>query len=232
MIVSREPSILYFGTPVALISSQNPDGGANLAPMSSVFWLGWRAVLGLSAASQTAQNLLRCGEAVINLPSAQMADHVDRLALTTASDPVPPYKAQRGYRHEPDKFARAGLTPIASETVGPPRALEAPVQLEARIEAVHAIAAEDEALAGRILAFEARILRVHLDSAILLGGDPNRIDPDKWRPLIMSFQKFYGLGGQVRASRLSSIPEAVYRSPDVDKARAEPRLGARGRTAA
>jgi hypothetical protein len=27
MIVSREPSIPYFGTPVALISSQNPDGG-------------------------------------------------------------------------------------------------------------------------------------------------------------------------------------------------------------
>jgi flavin reductase (DIM6/NTAB) family NADH-FMN oxidoreductase RutF len=59
MIVSREPSILSSVTPVARISTQNVDGGANLAPMSSVFWLGWRAVLGLSAASQTAQNLLR-----------------------------------------------------------------------------------------------------------------------------------------------------------------------------
>jgi len=222
MIVSREPAILYFGTPVALLSTQNPDGSANLAPMSSVFWLGWRAVLGLAAASQTAQNLQRHPELVINLPSADMADHVDRLALTTGSDPVPAYKAQRGYRHEHAKFARAGLTPIASETVAPPRVLEAPVQLEARIEAMHSIAAEDDALRGKILTFEARILRVHLESSILLAGDENRIDPDKWRPLIMSFQKFYGLGPQVRMSTLASIQEAVYRSPDVDKARAHP----------
>ncbi len=221
MICSGEPSILYFGTPVALISSENSDGSTNLAPMSSVFWLGWRAVLGLSAASQTAQNLLRHPEAVINLPSVDMADQVDRLALTTGSNPVPAYKKQRGYRHEHAKFVRAGLTPVASERVRPLRALEAPVQLEARIEAVHSIAAEDDALRGKILTFEARILRVHLDSAILLDGDPNRIDPDKWRPLIMSFQKFYGLGKQVRPSTLASIPEAVYRSPDVDKARSE-----------
>jgi flavin reductase (DIM6/NTAB) family NADH-FMN oxidoreductase RutF len=34
-----EPSILYFGTPVVVIS-ENEDGSANLAPMSSAFWLG------------------------------------------------------------------------------------------------------------------------------------------------------------------------------------------------
>jgi flavin reductase (DIM6/NTAB) family NADH-FMN oxidoreductase RutF len=219
MIVSREPAILYFGTPVALISTRNPDGAANLAPMSSVFWLGWRAVLGLAAASQTAQNLLRQGETVINLPSADMADAVDRLALTTGANPVPAYKEGRGYRHAADKFALAGLTAIESEVVSPPRALEAPVQLEARIEAVHALAAEDEAMKGQILTFEARILRVHLDDAILHEDDSHRIDPDKWRPLIMSFQHFYGLGARVRPSRLASIPEAVYRSRDVEKAR-------------
>jgi flavin reductase (DIM6/NTAB) family NADH-FMN oxidoreductase RutF len=231
MTVSREPAILYFGTPVALLSTRNPDGSANLAPMSSVFWLGWRAVLGLASTSQTAQNLLRHAEVVINLPSADMAGIVDRLALTTATNPVPKYKEQRGYRHEHAKFARAGLTPIASETVSPPRAMEAPVQLEARIAAVHAIAAEDEAIAGRILTFEARILRVHLDESILLAGDPNRIDPDKWRPLIMSFQKFYGLGEQIHPSTLASIPEAVYRSPDIDKARAAPLADAMRRAA-
>jgi hypothetical protein len=35
----------------------------------------------------------------------------------------------------------------------------------------------------------------------------------------MSFQKFYGLGRQVHASTLAQIPEAMYRSPDVDRAR-------------
>lgn len=220
MITRSEPSILYFGTPVALLSTLNPDGSANLAPKSSVFWLGWRAILGLSAASQTAQNLRRTGEVTINLPSASMADHVDRLALTTASDPVPDYKAQRGYMYEAKKFARAGLTKLSSETVAPPRVQEAPVQLEAKIEAIHSLAAEDPDQTGKILTFEARILRVHLHDDILLEGQTDRVDPDKWRPLIMSFQKFYGLTQQLHPSKLSTISEAVYRSPDVEKSRA------------
>jgi flavin reductase (DIM6/NTAB) family NADH-FMN oxidoreductase RutF len=221
MMISGEPSILYFGTPVALISSENADGTVNLAPMSSIFWLGWRAVLGLGALSRTAQNLARTREAVINLPSVEMVAAVDRLALTTGADPVPAGKAQRGYRHVSDKFAEAGLTPEPSEIVGPPRVSEAPVQLEVKIEMVHDVSAEDEAQRGRVLTFEARILRVHLDERILLNGDPNRVDPDKWRPLIMSFQKFYGIGEQVGPSALSSIPEIMYRSPDVDRARME-----------
>lgn len=215
----NEPAILYFGTPVALLSTVNDDGSANLAPMSSVFWLGWRAVLGLSAASQTANNLAARGEVVINLPSVDLADAVDRLALTTGSDPVPAYKVDRGYRHVRDKFARAGLTAIASEAVAPPRVGEAPVQLEAVIEAVHSLASDDPRQSGKLLTFEARIVRVHLADEILLDGDRNRVDPDKWRPLVMSFQKFYGLGQQVRPSTLATIPEAVYRSPDVDRAR-------------
>ncbi|OYQ37870.1 hypothetical protein CHU93_00275 [Sandarakinorhabdus cyanobacteriorum] len=141
------------------------------------------------------------------------------MALTTGNDPVLAYKAARGYRHEADKFALAGLTPIVSETVAPPRAMEAPVQLEARIEAIHSLAAEDPTQAGKILTFEARILRVHLHDSILMDGEADRIDPDKWRPLIMSFQKFYGLGEELQPSTLATIPEAVYRSPDVEKAR-------------
>jgi hypothetical protein len=40
-----EPTILYFGTPVVLISTTNEDGSANIAPMSCAFWLGWRCML-------------------------------------------------------------------------------------------------------------------------------------------------------------------------------------------
>lgn len=35
-----DPAILYFGTPVVLVSSANADGSLNLAPMSSAWWLG------------------------------------------------------------------------------------------------------------------------------------------------------------------------------------------------
>ena len=81
-----EPGILYFGTPVVLISTENEDGSANLAPMSSAFWLGWRAVLGLNARSKTTENLVRTRECVLNLASDALAANVDRLALTTGSD--------------------------------------------------------------------------------------------------------------------------------------------------
>ncbi len=54
-----KPPILYFGTPVILISTINEDGTANLAPMSSAWWLGWRCMLGFTNMSQTPQNLLK-----------------------------------------------------------------------------------------------------------------------------------------------------------------------------
>ncbi|MDH4190274.1 MAG: flavin reductase family protein [Betaproteobacteria bacterium] len=214
-----EPSILYFGTPVVLISTLNDDATCNLAPMSSAFWLGWRCLLGLAAHSRTPQNMLRTGECVLNLPSVNEVAAVDRLALTTGSTPVPEAKRRKGYRHEADKFGIAGLTPIASETVAPPRVRECPVQLEAVVEAAHRLAQDDAAQRGSIICFEVRVQRVHVEQSVLMDGDANRIDPDKWRPLIMSFQQFHGLGPRLQASTLAKIPESLYRSPDVDRAR-------------
>jgi flavin reductase (DIM6/NTAB) family NADH-FMN oxidoreductase RutF len=215
-----EPPILYFGTPVVLISSENEDGSTNLAPMSSAFWLGWRCILGLAAASKTTENLKRTGECVLNLPSEEQAAAVDRLALTTGSDPVPHGKVVRGYRHEKHKFATAGLTPVRSQTVTPPRALECPVHLEGKVEHWRGLAESDEEVRGRTVIFEVRIQRVHLAPSIIRHGNPNRVDPDKWRPLIMSFGRFYGLAPeQVLDSTLARVPEELYRSPDVDRAR-------------
>ncbi|MBI3526043.1 MAG: flavin reductase family protein [Betaproteobacteria bacterium] len=215
MHVKSEPPILYLGTPVVLISTLNEDGSPNLAPMSSAFWLGWRCLLGLAAGSKTTQNIMRTGECVLNLPSVNEVTAVNCLALTTGSDPVPESKRRKGYRHEPDKFGIAGLTPAASETVGPPRVQECPIQLEAIVAATHRVGEDNAAQRGFIVCIEARIQRVHVEESILMSGAPNRIDPNKWRPLIMSFQQFYGLGAQLHASTLGQIPEAMYRSPDM-----------------
>lgn len=210
-----EPGILYFGTPVVLISTRNEDDSPNLAPISSVFWLGWRAVIGISARSKTTHNLLRTGECVLNLPSDDLADAVDRLALTTGSNPVPENKARRGYRYEPDKFGISGFTPIAAETVRPPRVAECPVQLEAVLAGTHPVAQDDPAQHGAILAVELRMQRVFVADHIRRPGTTDHIDPDAWRPLIMSFQHFYGLGPRVRPSTLATIPEHLYRGPDI-----------------
>jgi flavin reductase (DIM6/NTAB) family NADH-FMN oxidoreductase RutF len=91
-----------------------------------------------------------------------------------------------------------------------PSISEYPVQLEAVLESTHPFGNRpDKPTAG--LAFEVRIVRALIDERILMDGAENRIDPDKWRPLIMSFCQFYGLGEQVWQSRLAEIPEAAYR---------------------
>jgi flavin reductase (DIM6/NTAB) family NADH-FMN oxidoreductase RutF len=212
MHTTTNPAILYFGTPVVLISTVNEDGSFNLAPMSSAWWLGWRCLLGLGARSKTPQNMARTGECALNLPSTDLVGAVDRLARTTGSDPVPKGKVRRGYRHVKDKFTHAGLTPIRSETVQSPRVEECAVQLEATVRSIHPVADDDPATRGALVAIEVAVQRVHVEESLLVPGEPERIDPDCWRPLIMSFQRFYGLaGGEIHPSELAKIPEALYR---------------------
>ena len=206
-----DPAILYFGTPVVLVSSTNPDGSPNLAPMSSAWWLGRSAMLGFGARSHTPANIQRTGECVLSLPSVDQVEAVNRLARTTGSSPVPEWKAANGYRHEHDKFAVAGLTPLPSDTVAPPRVAECPIHLEAVLESVHPLAVGDPVRRGRALALEVRVVRVHVAEDVRLAGHEDRIDPDSWRPLIMSFQHFYGLGDRVHSSTLARIPESAYR---------------------
>lgn len=206
-----EPSILYFGTPVALISTKNSNGSDNLAPISSIFWLGWRCVIGLGSANKTTENLIRTKQCVINLPSVNEVGAVDKLALKTGSDPVPNSKQRRGYQFEADKFGISDFTPQASELISPPRAKECPVQLEAEVIASNPLGEDDPALIGRITTFELKIIRVHLEESILMDNQVDKVDPDKWRPLIMSFQQFYGLGSQIHKSTLAQIPEKLYK---------------------
>jgi flavin reductase (DIM6/NTAB) family NADH-FMN oxidoreductase RutF len=196
-----DPTILYFGTPVALISSLNEDGSTNLAPMSSAWWLGWSCMLGLGTMGRTSENLSRTRECVINLPSQDQVAQVDRLAMTTGADPVPERKLQWGYRHEADKFRVAGLTETPSVVVAPSRVLECPVQMEG---IVHDVRPFGKNVAAN--AFEVHIVKLHVDESLLTpGSDPARphIDPVKWRPLIMSFCRFFGVGDEVHPSRLA-----------------------------
>src|SRR3954463_7256137 len=160
-----EPTILYFGTPVALISTLNEDGSPNIAPMSSVWWLGWSCMLGLGTMGKTSENLIRGRECVINLPSHHEVSHVDRLAMTTGSNPVPGKKQDWGYRFEPDKFGAAGLTPVPSVEVGPPRIQECPVQMEGIVHEVHPFGKNVSANA-----FEVHIVKLHVDESLLVGS--------------------------------------------------------------
>lgn len=206
-----EPTILYFGTPVALISTLNPDGTPNLAPMSSAWWLGWSCMLGLGQMGQTSDNLIRTRECVINLPSEELVSHVDRLAMTTGKNPVPEKKVQWGYRYEADKFGTSDFTAVPSVQVGPPRVRECPVQMEG---VVHDYRAFGKNVSANV--FEVHIVKLHVEESLLIeNGSKPHIDPVRWRPLIMSFCRFFGLGGEVHPSRLaeSDFMKAVLQTP-------------------
>lgn len=216
--VPIDPAILYFGTPVVLISTLNEDGTANLAPMSSAWWLGWGCMLGMTSGSKTVENLRRTRQCVLNLPSADQVTAVDRLALTTGSNPVPGYKVAMGFQFEADKLGRARMTSTPSERVAPPRIAECPVQMEAELNAEHPFGLGNPRIRTQISALEVKIIRVHAHPDIRMTSDPNRIDPDKWKPLIMSFRQFYSLGERLQHSRLSEFPEHMFKPPAFRKA--------------
>jgi flavin reductase (DIM6/NTAB) family NADH-FMN oxidoreductase RutF len=203
-----EPTFLYFGTPVALISTLNLDGSPNLAPMSSAWWLGWSCMLGLGQMGQTSDNLIRTRECVINLPSEDLVTQVDRLALTTGKNPVPEKKRQWGYRYESDKFDLAGFSSVESESVAPPRIRECLVQMEG---IVHDFRPFGKNVSANM--FEVHIVKLHVEEKLLVNGDSRpHIDPVRWRPLIMSFCRFFGLGGEVHPSRLAESDFMKFRT--------------------
>ena len=127
-----KPKVLYPGTPVMLLCTQNPNGSTNISPASSYWALGQILVLGLLADGQTAANLHERPGLTVNFPAPELWQRVESIANTTGADPVPESKLSR-YIHERDKFGRAGLTPHSSEVVAPPRIRECALQFEAEV---------------------------------------------------------------------------------------------------
>ncbi|MGH8182331.1 MAG: flavin reductase family protein [Rhodanobacteraceae bacterium] len=189
-----EPKILYFGTPVVLVTTRNPDGSANITPMSSAWALADRVTIGLAGGGQGLDNLLRERECVLNLAGEAMRAGVERLAPTTGRDPVPAFKRTGGYRHVSDKFALAGWHAEPALVVGAPRIAEAPLQLEARV--LHADQRDVPAWtndAGGYVSVELQIVKVHAHVDVVVAGTQH-IDPCRYRPLFYVFRHYYGVG--------------------------------------
>lgn len=187
------PEVPYFGTPVAVLSTLNPDGTTNLAAMSSFWALADRFVIGLGSVGQTAANLLRTGECVLNFPSPNEWRFVERLAPTTGCSDLTDYHRASGIEYAHDKFAVSGFTALKSERVAPLRAAECPVHVEARVLTRHH---GREALA--LSYFELQKLCVHARRRIV--DQQNRIDIDAWSPLFYVFRHYFGKGARLGRS--------------------------------
>jgi flavin reductase (DIM6/NTAB) family NADH-FMN oxidoreductase RutF len=190
------PTVLYFGTPVALVTTANLDGTPNIGPMSSAWALGYTVVMGWESTAHTLANLERERECVINLPGPALVEQVETLASLTGRNPPAPHKIDR-FRFEPRKFQAAGLTSIAAETVKPPRIAECPLHLEAKVTAIHEPATRPDGEYFRIV--ETHVQRVHALASIVKPGT-NYVDPKQWSPLLYVFRHYFATGAEIARS--------------------------------
>jgi flavin reductase (DIM6/NTAB) family NADH-FMN oxidoreductase RutF len=184
------PKILYYGTPVILLTTLNEDETVNVSPISSSWALGEYIILGIGVGGKAFENLKRHPECVINIPGPTLWKNVEMLAPFTGKNPVPENKKRIGFTYNNQKFEASKLTPINSNSVKPTRIQECPIQIEAEINEIRV---PDYSAEFSIV--ETHAVHVHAHKNIL--SDENHIDPEQWSPLIYNFRHYFGLGNQL-----------------------------------
>ena len=102
---------------IVLVTTLNADGVSNIAPKSWISMMAFEppiVALGCNLRHWTARNIIRSGEFVVNVPGAELADLVWRCHELPHPRPV----------------EAAGLTPVLSVKVAPPRVEECRAHLE------------------------------------------------------------------------------------------------------
>ena len=184
------PKVMYYGTPVVLLSTLNEDGTTNISPISSSWALGKNIILGIGVGGKALENLERHRECVINLPDPSLWGNVEKLASLTGVKNVPVYKKAIGFTYEKNKFGASELTSLTSQTVIPERIKECPIQIEAKVNHIR-IPEYDPFFA----IVETEAIHFHASESIIHEG--NYINPSKWSPLIYNFRHYFGLGNEL-----------------------------------
>lgn len=144
--------------PIAFASTIDKNGKVNLSPFSffNVFSAN-PPILIFSPARRgrdnttkhTYENVLEVKEVVINIVNYAM---VQQMSLSSTEYP-------KGV----NEFIKAGLTPVPSEKVKPPRVAESPVQFECIVKEV--VQLGNEGGAGNLVICE--VVKLHIDETIL-----------------------------------------------------------------
>lgn len=154
--------------PIGWVSSVDAEGRPNLAPFSFFNMvcpkpptlLFCPSVRGTDISQKdTLHNVRATSEFVVNIVSEATAE-----AMNQTSAEVRP---------EVDEFTLAGLTPVPSLVVRPPRVAESLVHFECRVTQI--IEISDQPGGGSIVIGE--VLHIHVNDSVLVGGD--KIDPDR-----------------------------------------------------
>jgi flavin reductase (DIM6/NTAB) family NADH-FMN oxidoreductase RutF len=157
--------------PIAFVSTLDEQGVRNLAPFSYFtacssnppvvcFCAAVRS--GPRPHKDTLRNIRATGEFVVNIVSEEFAAEMN----ATSAEVAP----------EVDEFELAGLTPLASDLVKPPRVAESHVHMECRLRQV--LVVSDEPGGGNLVLGD--VLRFHVAEEVL---DGYKIDPEKLKAI-------------------------------------------------
>lgn len=144
--------------PIGWISTCNAQGATNLAPYSFFNAFNYvPPIVGFSSVGykDTVRNIEQTGEFVWNLATRTLAE-----AMNASCAAVPP---------EVSEFTLAGLTPLASTRVRPPRVAESPVTFECRSTQVLQLQGVDGVQVPTWLVL-GEVVAVHIARALLRDG--------------------------------------------------------------
>ena len=144
--------------PIGWISTCNAQGAANLAPYSFFNAFNYvPPIVGFASigAKDTLRNIEETGEFVCNLATRDLAEAMNQSCAAVAP--------------EVNEFKLAGLTPLASTQVRPPRVAESPVTLECRRTQVLQLQGADGVQVPTWLVL-GEVVAVHIDTALLKDG--------------------------------------------------------------
>ena len=144
--------------PIGWISTCNAQGALNLAPYSFFNAFNYvPPIVGFASigAKDTLRNIEETGEFVCNLATRDLAEAMNQTCAAVAP--------------EVNEFELAGLTPLASTQVRPPRVAESPVILECRRTQVLQLQGADGVQVPTWLVL-GEVVAVHIDTALLKDG--------------------------------------------------------------
>jgi flavin reductase (DIM6/NTAB) family NADH-FMN oxidoreductase RutF len=144
--------------PIGWISTISAKGELNLAPYSFFNALTTRPYLvwfSSEGAKDSAVFARETGAFVANLVGRELAEKMNATAVD----------APRGV----SEFGYAGLTPVSSEMVEPPRVAEAQAALECRVTDIYEPKGLDGRPAGAFVVV-GEVVGVHIDDAVLTDG--------------------------------------------------------------
>jgi flavin reductase (DIM6/NTAB) family NADH-FMN oxidoreductase RutF len=157
--------------PIGWISTISEDGINNLAPFSYFNAVGddpphvmFSTVHSNNSNKDTLNNVLATKQFVVNMVTEDLAEQMNR-----TSQPIPANESE---------FELAGLTPIASSLVLPPRVKECKITMEC--EMVHHYQLENSKTGGATIVI-GKIVLFHIDESVLL--DNYKINLETYKPI-------------------------------------------------